>query len=216
MKKQFIYVLSILFSVTLFSCGGEKETTEESPADDKGAVKEEVCTYSYDNATTIVQWTAYKFTEKAAVQGKFDTVIVSNTQTSEDPMAVLTASTFEIKTASLQTQDLEKNGNIISAFFGKMISTTSITGMVRSIDGGKAIISLKMNFVEMDVKGEITKVDDKIIFKADINLDTWNGQDAIKSLNEKCKKNHTGKDGKLYVAPDVTIYVETTLKKECK
>ncbi|MFI5205010.1 MAG: hypothetical protein ACHQF2_10980, partial [Flavobacteriales bacterium] len=162
MKKQPIYILALLFSATLFSCGGEKETTEE----EKGTteeVKEEVCTYSYDAATTIVQWTAYKFTEKSPVQGKFDSVVVTGTKSSEDVMEVINGATFEIKTASTQTNDKEKNGNIISAFFGKMLNTVSITGTVKSVDAaGKAVMTIKMNDVEKDVEGTLAFAEDKL------------------------------------------------------
>lgn len=214
MKNKFIYSLAFVFAATLVSCSGEKETEEKD--EETAEVKKEVCTYSYDNTTTVVQWTAYKFTEKSPVQGKFDTIIVTGDKPSEDAMEVINGATFQIKTASTQTNDAEKNGNIIAAFFGKMLNTVSITGTVKSVKDGKATISIKMNDVEKDVEGLVVYAEDKLSFKADISLDNWNGQAAIKSLNEKCKKNHTGTDGKLYVAPDVTLYVETTLKKECK
>jgi hypothetical protein len=215
MKLSNKYVF-ILLSAALMACGGKKENDETAEGKGAPAEKAEVCTYSYDNASTMVQWTAYKFTEKAAVQGKFDSVLVSGTTASEDPLKVIEGAAFEIKTASLQTNDAEKNGNIISAFFGKMLNTASITGTVKTIGDGKATIAVKMNDVEKDVEGTVTWEEDKIGFNAEINLDDWKGQDAIKSLNEKCKKNHTGTDGKLLVWPTITLFVQTTLKKECK
>jgi hypothetical protein len=215
MKNIRIIFSAFVLSFFLFSCGekNDKSNNEQTHAD---TVAAQVCTYSYDEASTTVMWTAYKFTEKAAVTGKFDTVIVTGTQITGDAMQVIAGALFEIKTGSTQTNDAEKNANIISAFFAKMLNTNSITGKVKSVADGKAVISISMNDVENDVEGEVKIENNKLSFKAEINLDKWNGQDAIKSLNEKCKANHTGKDGKLMVWPDVSLYVETTLKEECK
>jgi hypothetical protein len=209
-KILFLFIGPII----LFSCGGNKETDEKIEA--KEVANEEICIYSYDNSTTIVQWTAYKFSEKSPVQGKFDSVTVSGTSDNEDASAVINGATFEIKTSSVQTNDAEKNGNIVAGFFNAMVNTSTITGTIKSISSEKAVIGIKMNDVEFDVKGNVSFAENKLSFKADVSLNNWNGQTALNSLNNRCKKNHTGTDGKLVAWPDVSIYVETTLKQACK
>lgn len=215
-RSKLMYALPF-FLLGLAACGGEKESEAES-TDENAEVAEKACTYSYDNSTTMVQWTAYKFTERAPVQATFDTVEVNGTQSSEDMGKVLENATFTLHTASTQTGDMGKNNNIVTHFFGSWIDPGKITGTVRSIDleKGEALFSLKMNGLELDVDGELTVEENKIRCKGEVDLLSWNGQKAIDNLNEACKANHTGPDGKLMVWPIVTFYLETTLTKNCE
>lgn len=58
MKKQNLFFAIILLFVGFSSCGDDKKTTEETSQPEKS------CFYSYNSGSTVLEWTAFKFTEK--------------------------------------------------------------------------------------------------------------------------------------------------------
>ena len=116
MKKNIL-----LFGLTalLISCGGEEETHEQEEV----VATEEVCTYSYDETSTVLTWTAFKLTEKVGVNGTFDIINVSANDGSEDMFSVLNGANFEIPVSSLNSQDEVRDPKLKNSFFGNMDST---------------------------------------------------------------------------------------------
>ncbi|MBX7094171.1 MAG: YceI family protein [Flavobacteriales bacterium] len=218
--KKILFSLLTISSLAMVSCGGGEEKKEEKSADSTAKVEEPkapVCTYSYQHDSTRVEWIAYKFTEKAGVKGRFDSTEVTGTGDADTMQNVFKNAAFKIYTASTETNDKGRNEKIVKFVFGKMKSTSEITGSVKSInaDGSMFTISIKMNEIEKDVEVPATWEGEKVTLKADINLEDWNGQESVKAITEACKKNHTGTDGITKVWPDVTIIISTTLHKTC-
>lgn len=216
--KKIILTFTAFTMLVMVSCGEKKtETKKDESTKDKGAAPGaavEEFTYSYDSTTTKVKWIAYKFTGKTPVEGTFEKVSVSNNNPGSTPAEALNNAWISIPVSSLQTGDEEKNKNIIEHFFLKMTATTEITGSVREINETNAIITLKMNDMEGDVSLECKWEGEKLTASGTLSLENFMAQSAIDVLNKKCKKNHTGEDGITKVWPEVTIMVETTLKKE--
>lgn len=205
MKKSSIYlglVLALMFS----ACQGEPtESTEE---------KAPVCTYTYNEGTTEFQWTAFKTNAKVGVPGSFNEIEVTS-ESASDPKTVLESLQFRMKTASVETNNEERNGKIAEHFF-KTINTDVISGSVQSLsDNGKAVITVMMNGVSFDIEGDYTLEDRKFSFSSTVDVASWNGMSGIEALNTVCKDLHTGEDGVSKLWSEVDLSFSTILKSDC-
>ncbi len=209
--KKAIFVaagMSILFSFS--SCKGDAAEVDN-------AVEENVvpaCFYSYNEGSTNFQWTAFKTTAKVAVVGGFNEIEVTS-ESSDDAMAVLNSMAFKMNTASVETNNEERNLKIATNFF-ETINTSEIIGNVVSIDeNGKCVININMNGMSIDVEGDYTFEDNKFTFDTMIDVASWNAITGIDALNEICKDLHTGEDGISKLWSEVQLSFSTTLKSDC-
>lgn len=211
MKKSAIIVMTAFIGWSFSSCNNTAKTDESSQEVVKTA------SYSYDNSTSVVGFTAYKFLSKKGVGGIFKEINVTGGAANSEPQKVIESLSFEIPIASIDTKDAGRDSKISTFFFGT-INTEKITGKVVKLDAskGEATLSITMNGVAKDVVGKYTLEDTHFTFSADINVGEWNALSGIEALNKECKELHTDKangekESKLW--PDVTITFETTLKK---
>ena len=208
--KKLVYI-STFVCATFFlgSCGGE------SPKEASQTPEEPVCFYSYNPESTIMEWTAFKFNEKAPVKGTFTEINIEGTTEGDDAMAILKSLSFDMPVASIESQNEDRNAKIVKHFFGT-IGTQNLTGKVVELaDNGDATIEVTMNNMAKQVKGKYTFVDGKFDFLATIDVANWNANSGIEALNKICKDLHTGTDGvsKLWSTVDLTF--STTLKSDC-
>ena len=211
-KKLMIVALSGLF---LAACGGEA-TTDVEPDDTVVDEVVEICTYSYDPAETVLTWTAFKLTERAAVNGSFDEINVTANDGAGNMFEVLTGATFDIPVSSLNSQDEVRDPKIKNSFFGVMGETANITGEISSIDENGGSVSITMNGITVSYGGEVKVSGEDITFLTQIDLVDFDGQEAVDSLGVVCEAKHTGDDGVNKLWTEVDLAVKTTLVKECK
>lgn len=209
MKTRKLLMLGL--APLMMACGGsaEEETTEEE------VETQEVCIYSYDATSTVLTWTAFKLSDKIGVDGTFDQINVTATD-SEDMFGVLTGATFEIPVSSLNTQDPARDMKLKNSFFGNMESTEMLSGKINSIDGSSASVSISMNGTSVDYEGEVSVEGETITMKTTIDILDFNGQVPMDSLSVVCEEKHTGPDGVNKLWSDVDIAVKTTLVKTCE
>jgi hypothetical protein len=75
-----------------------------------------------------------------------------------------------------------------------------------------------MNDITNDVEGDYTLEDNVFTFNTEINVENWNAQAGINSLNEACKDLHTdveNGDTESKLWSEVTISFSTELTKKC-
>ena len=206
MKNLYLGLISIL----AISCGGEStDAVEENE-------NMESCVYRYDESTTTVNWTAFKFTERKGVGGTFNSVNVLISEASENMFNTLTGATFTIPVKEVNSKNPDRDLKIKTHFFGSMQSTDFISGLIKSINETSAIIEITMNGMSNDYEGLVNIEGEKITFSTTINLDHFEAQVSVDSLNSVCNDLHKGADGVSKLWSEVEISVETTLKKECK
>jgi hypothetical protein len=209
MKFKIGPVLCALSALVLIGC--QSESTAESKK--KETVKQ--CFYSYSSGSSVLEWTAFKFTEKTPVKGTFNTIDIEGLETSDDPKKLIESLSFEIATESVETQNPERNGKIAELFFGT-IATPVINGKVRSLsNNGKATIEISMNNLKQDVVGDYTLDGSKFSFNAVIDVLKWNAGKGIETLNTACKDLHTGTDGKSKLWSEVELSFTTELSSDC-
>lgn len=207
--KKIISITSIFALGVLFTaCKGEAEEQTSNET-------EKTCFYSYNEGTTNFEWTAFKTNDKAPVKGGFNEITVES-ESFEDPKKVLESITFSMKTSSVETNDESRNGKVAKFFF-ETINTPTIDGKVKSIgDNGKAIISVKMNGVEVDIKGDYTLNGSDFSFTSSVDVSLWNAMEGIKALNTECNDLHKGKDGVSKLWSEVTLSFTTSLSSDCE
>lgn len=195
-------------SLFLISCGGEVQ--EEVVVDTQST-----CIYKYDESSTSVGWTAFKFTEKTGVSGVFDKVNVLISEPTDDLFKTLTGASFTIPVESVNSKNEDRDMKINAHFFGAMQSTDLISGLVKDINTSEAIVELTMNGISKDYTGQVVTEGETIAFSTTINLTDFEAEFAIDSLNTICQDLHTGKDGISKLWTELDIHVKTTLIKVC-
>lgn len=211
MKKSIIGLASILLALNFTAC--KSETAKEETGTE--GTEEQICFYSYNEGSTELTWTAFKTPEKVGVSGSFNEIQVES-ENSDDKMVVLESLSFKMNTASVESNNEDRNGKIADKFFGT-INTPEITGRVKSIgDDGKAIIAISMNGVEKDVEGDYTLEDNTFSYTTTIHLEDWNALDGVAALNEECHSLHmTDGKGESKLWSEVDLSFTTTLASDC-
>ncbi|AZQ61939.1 YceI family protein [Flammeovirga pectinis] len=213
MKNIFNNVIWVALIAIAASCGTSSNKTEKSSTTKTEATEAHSHThYSYDPAATVVSFTAFKTTDKVGVNGKFEKFDVK-TQTTEveNAIDILNGLSFSIPVNSVETNDKSRNGKIVKYFFGTLANTADITGVVKSVNAGKALVAITMNGITKDV--ELTAKADKnvVVLKGVIDVVNWNGMDAINALNKICYDLHKGADGKSKLWSDVDLFIKAKL-----
>lgn len=205
-----IYTLSALcLTFLLASCGGDNSEKEDAKSE------EQKCFYSLNDESYELTWTAYKTNAKVGVGGTFDNVTFSG-GSGESAVEAIEGIEFEIETASVNSQNEERDPKIVEHFFGAF-NTPKITGKVQKVDpeSGSATVMITMNGISYDVNGDFTMDGNSFSFKADIELGAWNGLEAVSALNEVCYDLHTGDDGVSKLWSEVAISFSGSLNEDC-
>ena len=205
MLRQLFY-LPLVCVLALIACGEKPKKQDYSR-----------CSFAYDTPATKLQWTAYKFTERAGVSGTFKTFEVKNTNdATKDPVVVFQNASISIDTASVDSNNPDRDKKIATQFFGKLKDNGVITGQIAAVEGNKAKLRLKLNGIEREIEGEISRNGDlQLALSGKIDLGEFRALSAVDALNKVCYDLHKGKDGKSKLWPDVQIKIETTVKAIC-
>lgn len=219
-RKYFLFTTLCAFGLFFTSCKSTGIQDGDQTKEDTTVVKtehNENCTYIYDNTSTEVGFTSYKFTKRTGVGGVFNDFVVSGAEKDKDPLNVIQNLSIVIPTATINTNNPDRDAKIAKFFFGT-VGIDTIQGKVISIDAStqKTTMLITMNGKSNMVEGTYTFEGDTYSFSADIDVSNWDATDGISALNEECKDLHTGEDGISKLWPEVTITFTTTFKKDCQ
>ena len=195
----------------LWSCGNS------TPADETEVEgnKEPACFYKYNSGSSKMEWTSFKFNDKAPVKGTFTEMVVTGTLQSDDPVALLKSLNFTIDVNSVETQNSDRNGKIVEHFF-LTLETDALTGkMLEMNEDGTAVIEVNMHNMTGKVPGTYTWENNVFTYKGTMDVTNWDGMAGINALNEVCKDLHTGEDGVSKLWPTVDLMFSTTLSSDC-
>ncbi len=180
--------------MSLFAVSCKKEEKVETPVEETTEVVTEVGNLKLVADSTKVSWTAYKTTDKVAVGGSFTEIELKNTQEGTTPEEVLKGASFSIPVSSLFTNNPDRDNKLKQFFFGAMNDTELIGGTI-NFANGKTKLMLSLNGVAKPVEVEATFENNVFSVNGILNLDDFNGQQAIESINNVCKDLHKGADG---------------------
>ncbi len=218
--KKIILSLVLGGSVAFFSsCGNEETKTEEVKTEEKSTT--ESCLYNVDPSSVKVEWTSFKYTEKAAVGGIFEMVELNNTVEAESAAASFKEATLSINTRTVNSNNDDRDKKIKNTFFGTMEKTDFLTGKIKSLEGiengnGTAIISITMNGIEKDQEFTWMSDNETVEFNTSLTIEDWNAKPSLDSLNTVCEDLHKGEDGVSILWPNVDVKISANLTKNCK
>ena len=188
MKKSITLTLFLGFAILFTSC-----KTEEKKVFKKKEVK--TATYSLKKAKNSIDWIAYKTTEKIPVKGTFKKVNIIKKGEGNTIKDAINGTEFSIPVSSLFTADVTRDSKLKQFFFGVMENTNLLIGKLKLSDDSNGIASITMNGVTADLPFSYTIEGKEFKLNATMNLDNWNAQKAVDSLNVVCKDLHKAADG---------------------
>jgi len=205
-----IHILSAFFIVTLFiSCDQfKKEKKVENQFDITGKK------YSIVPETTTVFWTAYKTSEKTPVKGQFMKLEIMNPKQANTAKEALDGIAFSIPVSSLFSNEDIRDSKLKEFFFGVMDQTEFLSGDLHIENDTLAKASVQMNGITKEIALNYFLDGQMISMQGKMNLDDWNSQTAMASLNKVCEELHKGPDGKSVTWNEVIINIESYLKVE--
>ena len=180
---------------------------------------QENCVFEYDPSQTSLEWTAFKFTEKTGVKGKFDSIRVVGKTKDKSKFGVAEKIRFQIDSSSVNSANPDRDAKIKKFFFGSVKGnqklmgnfaemTVGETGTAKlNLQFGKSKTSVPVNFVWKENTVEVTGTVDV----ASLGL-----AQGLGKLNAECNDLHKGADGVSKLWPTVDVKVVSTLKKTCK
>ncbi|AUP80734.1 YceI family protein [Flavivirga eckloniae] len=208
MKRSITLLIAIFLGIT--SCKQEKKETKTDA--DTPVQVESTEKFVVKPEGTSVKWTAYKTTEKKAVNGEFAVLKFENKE-GATPQEALNNLSFSIPISSLITKDETRDAKLKEFFFGAMLDTDFLKGTIK-YENNACTASITMNGVTNDLP-LIVKITDgrRVNMAGSMNLKDWNALGALESINKACLDLHKGPDGVSKTWEDVAIEVNTYLRK---
>lgn len=180
---------------------------------------QENCIYEYDPSQTSLEWTAFKFTEKTGVKGKFDSIKVAGKQKDKSKFGAVKSLQFQIDSSSVNSGVPDRDGKIKKFFFGSVKGNKNISGSFSDITAGEtgtAKLNLRFGNSKTSVPVNFVWKDDIVEVTGSVDVLTLGLQSGLGKLNAECNDLHKGSDGVSKLWPTVDVKVVSTIKKICK
>ncbi len=172
----------------------------------------DVCSVSFNDKASTINWTAFKTPKKVGVKGSFTNFKI-NTKKSVTVEELLSGASFEINSNSVSTNDKARDAKIFSFFFKSMTKGTKITGKVTKVEGDKVSVDLTLNGttkpVVLTAKNDAEK--NTMTLNGAIDVLEFGMKSNLDSLTKACNALHEG-----VTWPNVDIELVATVVKSCK
>jgi polyisoprenoid-binding protein YceI len=170
-----------------------------------------------ENDSLKLTWTAFKFTNRTALQGTFTDIQVTHPNAPGGDLAgILDGVQFDINTNSVNTGMEFRDYNITHFLFSQILDGAHIQGSISasSYDRSKnqCTIHLNMNGTVRDVTVPYTMEGKTLVLEGALNLADWGEQAPLDTLNSHVIAYHTGADGVNKLWSDVQFRVEYARK----
>ena len=193
----------------------KKEKSEEAKSTDG---KSQECTYTVTQAKP--EWTAYKYTEKAAVGGTFNAFTLSPAKPAPSLVGAIQGLSIEIDAASVESNNPARNTTIAEKYFALFAPKSTIKGNVLSAKGdekeGSIDINIDMNGVQKSYTFSYEEKEGNLVASSVMDMMDFQLQKPFDSIHTACKTLHTGSDGVAKTWTEVALRVVVTYEKQCK
>ncbi len=205
MKKLLLAVLLLSISFQFTSC---------KPEGKKEIKKKELKTapFSLESANNSIDFIAYKTTDKIPVKGTFKKVTITKNGQGDTVKEAINGAEFSIPVSSLFTNDASRDYKLKKIFFGVMDNTKLLSGALNISDDTSGTASITMNAITADLPFTYTLEGKEFKLTATMNLDNWNAQNAVDSLNVVCRDLHKAADGISKTWSEVAINITSVFK----
>ena len=190
----------------------QKATIDAAPQKSPG------CSYKIKEAKP--EWTAYKYTEKAAVGGTFTTFTLSSTKAAPSFSGAMNELSIEIDASSVESNNPARNKTIAEKYFSLFAPQSIIKGNVLSAKGdekqGSIDINIDMNGVQKPYTFSYEEKDGVVVASAVMDMMDFQLQKPFESIHTACETLHTGKDGVAKTWTEVALRVVVQYEKVCQ
>lgn len=222
MRSILYNLITVAVVSSLAACGGgHSHEGEHEGHDHDGHAHNEVnpeleCELIYNPDSTKISWTAYKTTEKIAVGGTFDHFKMGGVKEGYTVAQVFENVKFMIESASVNSNNEDRDRKIHKHFFMTMAQGVEIVGTVDEIGDDHAEVFINMNGFPRKQKFDL-KTDNETYctISADLDLEGWNALESVNALNEVCFDLHKGADGESKLWSEVHVELTVKLDKIC-
>lgn len=180
------------------------------------------CSYSADPKSLMVQWTAFKTTQKVPVSGKFSAT--KNKKPLEKSYSslsdLLKAAHIEVDMHSVDSAAPLRDETLKQKFFealkDKAMAHASLVQIKENPDqSGTANMNLKFNGQTKKIPMTFTYDKETFILKGKMDLLNFTAHKALKSLNKACFDLHKGADGVSKTWSEVEISATAKIAEIC-
>lgn len=210
MKRLSKYLMFLLLVEGIISCNNSDKKLYNTGSEQNQFYKEQQ--YTIDTSGISILWTAYKFTNKTAVSGTFNTYTFENKKASGTIETILKKSKLSISTATVNSGNPIRDFKLETCYF-KVFNTTEIRGDITKAIEREGVIDLKMNRISKKIPFTYDIAKDTIRLFANLNLTNWKGEEALKTLNTQCYELHKGADGISKLWPNVDVVIKIPVNK---
>ena len=178
------------------------------------------CTYSLAESGVRAGWTAFKFTNKAAVQGNFSDAQLSGPREAGTLTGLAEGLSMLIAGKSVKTGNPGRDATVAGFFFGFMKDGGQIRGRATRVEGddtkGTVHIDITMNGETRDIPFAYT-IDKEGLVNATASIDILNFrmQPAFDQIHKACEEQHTGDDGISKTWTQVDLSLQGSFTTNC-
>ncbi len=205
MKKLSTLILVLFISFQMTSCKSEKK-------EEKKEEKVSNAAFVLKNAKNTIDWTAYKFTEKTGVKGKFKKVNITSGGEGNTIKEAINNTEFSIPVSSIFTSDSGRDYKISKYFFGIMEGAKLLSGKLIIENDSIGYADITMNGITEKLPFKYTITEKEFAMTAKMDVLNWNAKQSIDSLNSVCKDLHKGLDGVSKLWSEVDIKISSVFK----
>lgn len=196
MKKLsfFLLAFTLIFAVSSCKNDAKENVNNDTKSETTSSDKKDSKTYTVIGETSTVKWTAYKTTDKVAVNGKFNTINITKSKEGSSIEEAINGVHFSIPVSSIFSKDATRDSKLQEFFFNVMADTDMISGSFE-INENKSVANITMNGVSKSIPVDLKIDGQKVTFTNTLQLKDWNLDAALASLNKACFELHKGPDG---------------------
>lgn len=201
---KFYLNLYSLFALTIFLFIGRLAVAEK-------------CHFSPDPDSLKIHWTAFKTTEKIAVNGEFGEFKFAQGAGKFSSLTKMIESfKVSVDLSSVKTGDNARDFTL-KEFFFKKLTGGSAEGTVLNLKENDKTAELELTFNKFKKKIplKIEILENEVIAKGDFDLLAFKANTAFDSLHAQCNDLHKGKDGVSKTWSTVELTLKGKFSKQC-
>lgn len=210
MKQLSKYLMCLLVVYGMTSCNNSDKKLSNTDSYKSQVSKQQQ--YTIDTSGISILWTAYKFTNKTGISGSFNTYTFESKKVSGTVEDILNKSKLTIPTATVNSRNSIRDFKL-DAYFFKAFNTSEIRGTIIKVKESEGVINLKMNRTSQHIPFTYAIEKDTIRLFTNLNLNYWNADEALKTLNTECYELHKGPDSISKLWPDVDVVIKIPVHK---
>lgn len=208
MKKALVLSFLIVLVSNFSAC--KSEVKKDSKKEVSKEAKKSQAAFSLKSATNDIKFLAYKTTDKVPVGGQFKKIDIVSGGEGNSIKDAINNTVFSIPVSSLFTKDTSRDYKIKKFFFGVMDNTKLLSGNLIIENDSIGYSNIKMNGITEKLPFTYSIVGNVFSMKATLDINKWNANEALLSLNKVCFDLHKGADGVSKTWSDVAINIVST------